>query len=290
MCTRPTSSECDDRNCDFQSGHRYGNFSNYYNFHSVSERVGEVPDSVLRSLAPQKGQVVHVLDIGCNEGALSIAILMKLREALPDSDIRLLGIDLDSTLIEAARVKHASVPGASFECHNVMQEEFDHHISAFCQSENIKGFDLVTCFSTTMWIHLNYGDQGLKRLLSKLATACASLLVIEPQRWKSYKNAVERCRRRHMEKFSAYSDLTWRGTEVEGLISRYLSKSMSFELLQQSTCPHEIVSSDVMFWGRNMLIFRKHCVIATSSETIYALESEKDGTIGKNNEERERSK
>jgi len=53
-------------------------------------------------------------------------------------------------------------------------------------------YDTVTCFSTSKWVHLHYGDRGL-RLLFERVYAClraGGLFILEPQPWSSYrKNA-----------------------------------------------------------------------------------------------------
>ena len=56
----------------------------------------------------------------------------------------------------------------------------------------VGGFDVVTCFSTTKWVHLNFGDAGLRRLFAR-AHAClrpGGRLVLEPQPWKSYRKRM----------------------------------------------------------------------------------------------------
>lgn len=42
---------------------------------------------------------------------------------------------------------------------------------------------LVTCFSTTMWIHLQNGDDGLKQFLNFFSER-TSRFIIEPQLFK----------------------------------------------------------------------------------------------------------
>jgi 7SK snRNA methylphosphate capping enzyme len=51
------------------------------------------------------------------------------------------------------------------------------------------------CFSLTMWIHLNYGDEGIRKLFSKLSNhlKVGGHLIIEPQKWKSYKKKRHLC-------------------------------------------------------------------------------------------------
>lgn len=47
------------------------------------------------------------------------------------------------------------------------------------------------CLSVTKWVHLNGGDEGLKKLFAKVADALApgGWFILEPQPWRSYKQA-----------------------------------------------------------------------------------------------------
>lgn len=54
-------------------------------------------------------------------------------------------------------------------------------------------YDTVVCFSLTKWIHLNYGDEGVKKMFRKFKTALAKggLLILEVQKFKSYAKKVK---------------------------------------------------------------------------------------------------
>lgn len=250
---------------DFRCGHRFGNFSNYYNFHSCDERLNEIPDHLLRRLAAkrqepefseQRQKIVYMLDIGCNEGDLSVGLLMKLRNALPGIDCRLLGVDLDPCLISAAKAKYKDLAHVRFECMDVVSEEFDVFKKAFLEDQGVVGFDVVSCFSTTMWVHLNFGDEGLRSFLAKIAKCSTSLLIVEPQKWKSYKTAVERCRRRRMDKFPLFGSLVWRGDGIDDHIAQHIQAICpALHLYRKTACDGDIVAKDLMYWGRSMLIF-----------------------------------
>ncbi len=49
-------------------------------------------------------------------------------------------------------------------------------------------YDVIMCLSVTKWIHLNWGDEGLKRMFRKiyLNLRPSGRLLLEPQAWDSY--------------------------------------------------------------------------------------------------------
>ncbi|EAR95353.2 bicoid-interacting protein (macronuclear) [Tetrahymena thermophila SB210] len=95
--------------------------------------------------------------------------------------------------------------------HTQVQQEGDNQIQSFPQQIVIKRrfpqntkfrlenyvesteltekFDTICCFSTTKWIHLNFGDQGIKRLFDKVYRSLRvnGIFILEPQEWRSYK-------------------------------------------------------------------------------------------------------
>lgn len=49
--------------------------------------------------------------------------------------------------------------------------------------------DTVLLLSTSKWIHLNWGDEGIKKIFNQVfdRLTCGGIFVFEPQDWKSYK-------------------------------------------------------------------------------------------------------
>lgn len=171
-------------------GHRYGNFHQYYSFHPVESRITvlgsifEVIGSTFRKQEFQ--QQIDYLDIGCNSGDLTIRVAVSIADA-SSRRVRALGWDLDDQLI--ARANDKSTPAnatTTFETINVLNE-------GFTTSSSLS--DVTTIFSTTMWIHIHGGDEGLRRVMDKLFKVTRHFLIVEPQPSKCYKVAAARLRR-----------------------------------------------------------------------------------------------
>lgn len=213
------------------SAHKYGNYHKYYTFHPSSARICFFnTGSVFLKLweAQNRPAVFTILDIGCNEGNLSVDVLEQAKKELP-SDVQcvLLGVDLDSSLIELANTKYITEADQFKEFHalNFMDvaasksfvESYTNRLKSLLGSRTFEGFSVVCLFSITMWIHLNYGDDGLKDFLLRSAALLSPLgsLVVEPQPWKCYKAADKRCRKLGITRPLHYSALTIRNIEVD---------------------------------------------------------------------------
>lgn len=223
---------------------RFGNYDKYYSFR-YKERF---QDSRLLILNKDNFLNKDCLDIGCNDGSLTIMLAIKY---FPK---KILGIDIDYRLINKAidnlqffekqqsktkpqveeikkieeirkiYEKMKSFP-QSFQinqgvpqnllCNPIIQKEkednniinnenqgieieiinrFPNNISFrienFIQDNKInETFDTITCLSTTKWIHLNWGDNGIKRLFKKIYDSLNKdgVFILEPQEWRNYK-------------------------------------------------------------------------------------------------------
>eukprot|EP01032_Pedospumella_encystans_P022635 gene22635-25643_t len=139
----------------------------------------------------------------------------------------LLGIDLDSSLIDLAVAKYVSADNATpiafapinfmdSEASKVFLDKYLIDLSSTLKKE-VVGFSMVCLFSITMWIHLNFGDDGLVDFLARSADLLTPLgsLVVEPQPWKCYKAADKRCRKLGITRPLHFSALQIRDIERE---------------------------------------------------------------------------
>jgi hypothetical protein len=126
-----------------------------------------------------------------------------------DKRIFVLGIDMDEELIKRANKKKSILENNSIVTSNQLdfyafdimsKSKLSSTIHQFLSksdrdlSNGRREFDLITCFSVTMWIHLNHGDNGLWQFLGMIADM-TDHLIVEPQPWRCYRNAYKRLQR-----------------------------------------------------------------------------------------------
>ena len=187
----PLFHECYPHLPDLILKHRVGDNDNKLNLMTEGEEEGDVS--------------VSYCDLGCNEGVLSLAVARELRKHFDNlnqirrvRNIRCLGLDVDEELIDRANKKVSSVDASSSSdfsrietCFKVcdLNDGTAHEDASnlflrkfYCDTKAIEPprFDLVSIFSTTMWIHVHGGDSGLTNFLTRVCKMCR-LLLIEPQ-------------------------------------------------------------------------------------------------------------
>lgn len=183
---------------------KVGNFSNYYGYRLGKEK--NILDPRLHTFKKEWFHGKKWWDIGCNSGELTISISQKYQPAY------VLGTDLDASLVALARKALQSYLHVS-PCKNLplsfqLQLEDIHskrpmgveasglhfpHNMVF-QMANVvttipqRGYDIITCFSVTKWIHLYHGDAALQQVFTRIFTALlpGGKFLFEPQPWKSY--------------------------------------------------------------------------------------------------------
>ncbi|CAM0911786.1 unnamed protein product [Alopecurus aequalis] len=193
----------------------YGNYKNYYGYR-IDRNVGEDPR--LQIFRKEWFAGKDCLDIGCNQGLVTIGLAMKFECR------SILGVDIDSGLIETANwnlrriVRTGKVATTVAKVHNssdsttqscpeeVVPEMSNGNISKHKQhdlfeiisfkAENFvesthkyRQYDTIMCLSVTKWIHLNWGDDGIITLFVKIWNLLrpGGIFIMEPQPWTSYR-------------------------------------------------------------------------------------------------------
>lgn len=191
---------------------------------------------------------LYALDLGCNTGEITQGLYTLLKDFHLSDNVKILGIDIDPQLIRRAEESNTQTDAIQYLSGNLIEmlASAEKLQSAFTNGMN---FHLVTCLSLTMWLHLNNGDAGLQAFLEHTA-AISEVLVVEPQRWKSYKDAVRRMKRGAgiEEAFPHFRTLQWRET-VEQDIEQFLQSD--------KCCMVLIYKSPPSSWGRTISVYVK---------------------------------
>jgi hypothetical protein len=200
-----------------ESGHRFGNFPNYYSFHGVDERMECISDEFLVNCfglnhletgGADKTMRFTYCDIGCNDGTFTkklhdrIDILIASIVGDVKYELHTIGLELDQSLVERARSNNSDISSKKnihssiqYETVNVADAlQFSSAVNNFFKNKNgeediLGSFNLLTCFSTTMWVHLNSGDVQFQSFLKQTARY-SNNIIIEPQPWKCYRNVI----------------------------------------------------------------------------------------------------
>lgn len=210
---------------------QYGNFINYYQFNSAENRIDLLPTFIWEKHSSQNNENDYVvLDIGCNAGNLT-QILYSYLKKHTGKNVHILGIDIDSHLIERCIEHNQHKNNVRYKCLNAMEWEED-NVKEFLKQFNRIRFDAIFSLSLTMWLHINNGDDGLNAFLNKISNL-GNLLVVEPQPWKCYLTAVRRLRRSG-KTFEKFKELKVRNN-VETWIQDTLLRNGLFALIFETT-------------------------------------------------------
>ena len=184
---------------------RFGNYNRYYGYRNINQK-----DSRLECLKKEWFENKDVLDIGCNVGHVTLAIANNFEPK------KIIGLDIDNCLIKTANknVRHyitSSVlqtqdfPISLPLFHGPLASSVDkntnfpknvcfitgNYVSESEDSSNVhkQQFDAILCLSLTKWIHLNWGDSGVKTLFKRIFSQLRpnGKLILEAQPFSSYK-------------------------------------------------------------------------------------------------------
>jgi hypothetical protein len=161
------------------------------------------------------------------------------------ADCHILGIDLDPSLIARAEEANKHISNVTYKCVNYMTDR-ENTISLYLKQQNRNYFDVIFCFSVTMWIHLNHGDEGLKEFLISVSMQ-TNMVVIEPQPWKCYKSAVRRMKRSGGS-FPQFANLKVRRGMAVHIENIFLNDCNFIRIQKETLCTD---------WGRQLLFFKR---------------------------------
>ncbi|KAL5014266.1 hypothetical protein ScPMuIL_008536 [Solemya velum] len=187
----------------------YGNYNRYYGYRNPSSEE----DHRLHCFKKEHFEGKDVLDIGCNVGHMTLTLALKFNPK------KIIGVDIDHKLISAARkniryyISRQHVGTTNFPISNTLNygpiaappltseaiTNFPQNV-LFLQGNYViehdelltvekEEYDTILALSLTKWIHLNCGDDGLKRAFKRIFKQLrpGGKLFLEPQPWSSYK-------------------------------------------------------------------------------------------------------
>lgn len=186
-----------------------GAYKRYYNRRSGDSETGEDDRLPILKTVLEKIPNPYVLDIGCNDGSITMA-------TAKFGPSQVVGIDTDMKLVKRARntVRDAVLSTQKKKTVDVVDSGnkdprkdednvFPYNVTFRCEdicetnartaAEKAK-YDVVLCLSVTKWIHITHGDEGIKRFFTTVRNCLKKkgCLVLEPQLSKSYKMARKR--------------------------------------------------------------------------------------------------
>lgn len=245
----------------------HGNYNRYYGYRLGSQLE---EDPRLQVLDRRWFHGKRCLDIGCNEGVITLAAVQRF------APLSMLGVDIDESLIKTAcRALSKQRTDAS----NLHQRLTRHTSSAksgdrtaaqrkaaaaavrafanvwftcedFAASQHTpQSLDTIMCLSVTKWVHLNQGDEGLKRLFGKVKEALVpgGWFILEPQPWRSYQQA----RRKQDMSAAPFAKLDMLELRPEGFPD-YLEQELGFILAREL----HVATSSAGF-NRPMYLFQR---------------------------------
>ena len=242
---------------DVDGGHRLGNFPNYYKFHPVEQRLKLFPPNLFVALFQALGspRALFLLDVGCNEGDLSIALYHHVKRELGTSTtVRILGTDIDTTLVNRAVEKSKDIAAdVSFIAMDYMEEQTSKYkLDEYLRLHGATYFDFISLFSITMWIHINHGAEGLNRFLRQSIDLTRACLLVEPQPRKCYKTARTRCRKQNLTP-PTYLEQSF----IEDTAKSESTNEIIKQMLMGTTRTMDCFDWGTEDWGRSLLLFRK---------------------------------
>lgn len=266
---------------NLDKGHRIGNFHNYYEFNPPNNRLDilrrsgllEYMQSALFSINTSSHSIVATdnavafCDLGCNEGDLTLDISQELASySKGQKSFHSLGLDIDEELIRRAEEKaklsigsktefghsHGCKFDVNFQVCNLIDES--NHLSVsnnFLKRIGKERFDLISIFSTTMWIHIHSGDDGLGSFLRRVCSM-TKFILIEPQPSSCYGRVNVRLRKMNRpEEDISIARLKIRNN-IEAEIDRILCECNFTRVEVQEVRSSEILSK----WKRNIQLYR----------------------------------
>lgn len=130
-------------------------------------------------------------------------------------------------------------------------------------------FDTILCLSVTKWIHLNWGDSGLKLAFKRMFAQLkpGGILILEPQSWDSYK------------KKKSLTETIWRNYQSIELFPHHFDKYLLSSEVGFSRCQTlGVVNHHHKGFRRAIKVFEKPLSSSCSRKSPCSLDEGKQST------------
>jgi len=288
--------------------YRYGNFNFYYQKKKFNNQVqvSSIPlnsdplfqrdprvDLFLSSWFAGK----RVLDIGCNSGIFTINLGLRYRPT------HITGIDIDQHLINAARKNlryffdrcskittkfpvsffsnfgPVSLPFGPKEHHDIpnnikfIQGNYvlpnDHELEN--QTEE---YDIVIALATIKWIHLNWGDAGVKRFFSRvfLQLKPDGRFILETESFNSYRKHCSSSKRLPEDVLENFKSIHF----MPEIFTNYLIDDVGFSHVEEMDTPISksmgVGRLQVFYKGKFMIEHDERRDVPVAATSVQAIE------------------
>ncbi|KAF7629169.1 Bin3-type SAM domain-containing protein [Meloidogyne graminicola] len=222
---------------------RYGNFSHFYDKAKGLKRL----DSLPKEWFIKK----RILDVGCNAGRLTLEIAKQFNPSW------ILGIDIDVHLVDVARknIRHYFGEEQKFGKSSASTKHFNVSFAVenyvLVSDEYLEmvreEYDVILALSITKWIHLNWGDEGIKRFFKRTWRHLnqGGRLLIEFQDWSNYL----RCSKNSPEMKETYKNIKFKPNQFKD----YLINEVGFVQCQELGTSKDVTKGSAL----PILVFQK---------------------------------
>jgi hypothetical protein len=212
----------------------------------------------------------------CKDDIIFYCEASSIRKAVNNNGqiIRCLGLDIDPTLVQRASDKFSlkdegdnsekNVLPVFKACNLCSDDEHNNACSSFfanttnTQQESIPKelFSLTTIFSTTMWIHVHGGDDGLTKFLKRACEWTKKYLLIEPQHSTNYRKVNKRLRTMKRPEIDVSAERLKMRTDIEGEIEKVVT-GCGFRRVQLDVEAGEQAEDLRTAWKRTLQLYER---------------------------------